>query len=250
MSFLVSIIVPCYNAENTIAQTIESVLRQTYLKWEMIIIDDCSTDSSAFIIKGYEKKDSRIIYLRTNSPSGSPSLPRNVGIEAAKGRYIAFLDSDDMWLPHKLEEQVNFLNDAEIAIVFSDYEKINMEGHRTFRIVKAPLLVNYSLLLKGNCIGCLTAMYDSEKVGKIGFENVGHEDFVLWLSILKKGFKARNTGTVTALYRVGKHSVSSNKLKVLSWQWNILRRVEKLPLYKSCYFYIHYAVRALLKSLK
>ena len=104
---LISIIVPCYNSERYIVQSIESVIMQTFQQWEMIIVDDCSTDNSADIIKKYEAKDFRIRYLKTNEPSGSPSIPRNIGIREARGRYIAFLDSDDIWLPKKLEEQLN-----------------------------------------------------------------------------------------------------------------------------------------------
>ena len=246
----VSIITPCYNAESFISQTIESVLSQTYSNWEMIIVDDCSKDGSANIINNYVQSDSRIKYLKTEKPSGSPAFPRNVGIEVARGRYIAFLDSDDIWLPNKLKEQLNVINQEDVAVVFSNYEKMDSEGGRNARIIIAPTVVDYFMLLKGNCIGCLTAMYDTEKVGKHFFKRIGHEDYLMWLSILKKGFKAQNTNTVTALYRVGNQSVSSNKLKILSWQWIILRNEEKLGLVKSSYFYLHYAVKAFFKAIK
>jgi teichuronic acid biosynthesis glycosyltransferase TuaG len=153
-------------------------------------------------------------------------------------------------LPEKLKEQIKFINKPDIAIVFSNYEKINEAGKRAAREIIAPPLVDYYQLLKGNCIGCLTVLYDTDKVGKMYFKNVRHEDCVLWLSILKKGYKAQNTNTVTALYRVGSHSISSNKVKLLLWQWNILRKEEELSFYKAFYYYIHYAIRAFLKSLK
>lgn len=250
MDPLVSIITPCYNSESFIALTIKSVLAQTFSQWEMLVIDDCSTDRSSVIVKAYEAKDSRIKYLKTDQPSHSPTHPRNMGIQAAKGRYIAFLDSDDMWLPNKLEEQLKISDSSEVAILFSNYEKMNKEGTRSGRKVIAPPHVDYFRLLKGNCIGCLTAMYDTAKVGKMFFKNVGHEDCVLWLEILKKGYKAQNTNTIAALYRVGNLSVSSNKLKILSWQWNILRNEECLPICKALYLYAHYAMRAFLKIMK
>jgi hypothetical protein len=247
---LVSVISPCYNAESTISQTIESLLCQTFGDWEMIIVDDCSTDMSSVIIENYVKRDCRIRYLKTDRCSGSPALPRNLGISEAKGRYIAFLDSDDMWLPEKLKNQLNIITQPEIAIVFSNYEKIGWDSKCCGREIIAPSIVDYLLLLKGNCIGCLTAMYDTVKVGKVFFKKIGHEDYAMWLSILKSGYKARNTDTVAALYRVGGHSISSNKLKTMLWQWSILRNEEQLPIFKAAYYFIHYMVRALKKTIK
>ena len=244
----VSIITPCYNASVYISQAILSVLSQTYPNWELIIVDDCSTDNSVDIIQNYARKDDRIKYFRTDKSSGSPTLPRNIGIEHAKGRYIAFLDSDDAWLPDKLEKQVKLFDDERVAIVFSDYEKMSEEGERNHRVVKAPHEVDYKHLLRGNVIGCLTAIYDTAKVGKMFFMQHTHEDYILWLSILKKGFVAVNTGTVEALYRVRRNSVSSNKLKVLSWQWDIYRNIEKTSLLKAMYYFAHYAYKAYRKA--
>ena len=132
----------------------------------------------------------------------------------------------------------------------SNYEKVNLDGERSGREIIAPCEVDYHLLLKGNCIGCLTAMYDSALTGKIFFKEIGHEDYVCWLSILKQGYKAQNTNTVTALYRVSDHSVSSNKLKAMRWQWNILRNEMDLPVYKAVYYFIHYAIRAFAKAMR
>ena len=136
------------------------------------------------------------------------------------------------------------------GIVYSNYEKIHEDGERGQRIVTVPPQVSYMELLKGNVIGNLTGIYDTEKVGKVYCSKIHHEDYVLWLSILKKGFVARNTNVVHALYRVRKQSVSANKLAVISWQWNIYRNVEKIGFLKACYYFIHYAWRALLKSKK
>lgn len=250
MNSIVSIITPCYNASSYISFTIESALKQTYPNWELIIVDDCSTDNSSDIIKQFISGDTRIKYFKTDNPSGSPVLPRNIGIEKATGRYIAFLDSDDIWLPTKLEEQLKLFKDDKTAVAFSNYEKMNEAGDRNQRIIIAPKETNYHNLLKGNVIGNLTGIYDTEKVGKVYCQDIRHEDYVLWLSILKKGYLAKNTNTVTALYRVRENSVSSNKLKILSWQWNILRNVEKISLPKAIYYYINYAIRAFLKAIK
>lgn len=247
---MVSIITPCYNASQYISYTIDSVLKQTYPNWELIIVDDCSTDNSSDIIKQFISGDTRIKYFKTDNPSGSPVLPRNIGIEKATGRYIAFLDSDDIWLPTKLEEQLKLFKDDKTAVAFSNYEKMNEAGDRNQRIIIAPKETNYHNLLKGNVIGNLTGIYDTEKVGKVYCQDIRHEDYVLWLSILKKGYIAKNTNTVTALYRVRENSVSSNKLRILSWQWNILRNVEKISLPKAIYYYINYAIRAFLKAIK
>lgn len=244
----ISIITPCYNAELYISQAIQSVLAQTYSDWELIIVDDGSKDKTASIIRQFAEQDNRIKYFKTERPSGSPTLPRNIGVEHAQGRYIAFLDSDDAWMPNKLEKQLKLFEDEQTAIVFSDYEKMSEDGKRNNRIVKAPREVDYKHLLRSNVIGCLTAIYDTEKVGKMFFPHHAHEDYILWLSILKKGYMARNTGTVEALYRVRLSSVSSNKIRVLSWQWDIYRNVEKVGLLKSVYYFIHYAYKAYRKS--
>ena len=140
--------------------------------------------------------------------------------------------------------------DADTAIVYSNYEKINEDGERGQRIVTVPPQVSYMELLKGNVIGNLTGIYDTEKVGKVYCSKIHHEDYVLWLSILRKGYIAKNTNTVHALYRVRKQSVSANKLTVISWQWHIYRNVEKIGFFSTCYYFAHYAWYALLKSKK
>lgn len=247
---LVSIIMPCYNAGAYIAQAIESVLSQTYANWELLICDDCSTDNSSAIIRQYVDADARIRYFKTQKPSGSPVMPRNIAIKEANGDVIAFLDSDDVWLPTKLERQIPLLCNEDTAIVFSNYEKINMQGVRENRVVKAPSFTNYNNLLKGCVIGNLTGIYDVSKVGKIYCERVHHEDYLLWLTILKKGYVARNTNTLEALYRVCSNSVSANKLKTIGWQWNILYNIERLPLFRAIYCFLNYAVKGFVKSLK
>lgn len=246
----VSIIMPMYNSERFIREAIDSVLAQTYTDWELLVVDDGSTDNSTSIVKEYADKDHRIRLLFNNRHIGIPSAPRNMGVSNAKGRYIAFLDSDDMWLPRKLEHQIPLFKNQNVVIVYSNYEKMNEQGERTNRIIIAPEHSSYNALLRGNVIGNLTGIYDKAKIENVVIEDIHHEDYVMWLTILKQGKIAQNTNTTEAVYRVMSNSVSSNKTKVLRWQWAVYREHEKLSLCKSCYYFVHYAVRALYKALK
>jgi glycosyltransferase involved in cell wall biosynthesis len=247
---LVSIITPNYNCAPYIAQAIQSVRAQSFQDWEMIVADDCSTDGSAIIVQDYARKDRRIRFIQTPSHSGSPRLPRNLALEKAGGRYIAFLDSDDLWLPGKLENQLALFGGDKTAIVFSNYEKISGDGRRTGRVVRAPPTLSYRSLLRSNYIGNLTAVYDAEKAGKVCFRYPHHEDYVLWLEILERGFVAENTNTVEALYRVRSGSVSAGKGKAVKWQWDIYRRRLKLSRLASVYFFCSYLVNGVLKYIK
>lgn len=247
---LLSIIMPCYNAAQFISESINSVLSQTYQNWELLICDDCSTDGSLGIIKSYCKKDKRVKLFQTESTSGSPVIPRNICIEHAKGRFIAFLDADDIWLPFKIENQIPLFEENNVAIVFSDYEKIDEKGEKQNRIVTAPEIVSYENELCGNKIGNLTAIYDVLKVGKVFQKQIGHEDYLMWLIILKNGFIAKNTCSVMALYRQSDKSLSGNKIQAFKWTWNIFRNELKLPFMISLIQFLKYAIYGMLKFLK
>jgi glycosyltransferase involved in cell wall biosynthesis len=247
---LVSIITACYNGVQFIEQAIKSVLAQSYPNWEMIIVDDCSVDNSVEIISSYQKKDRRIRLYQTGICSGSPIEPRNIGIEKASGQFIAFLDSDDIWLPNKLENQIKLFDDKNVGIVYSNYEKISESGVRNNRTVKAQAVITYEGLLRSNCIGCLTAIYNVAMVGKVYFEQFHHEDYVLWLTILRTRCIAKNTNTIEALYRIRKKSISSNKFIALSWTWKIYRDFLKLSFSQSIYYIVLYFFMGLLKYLK
>lgn len=246
---LVSIIMPLHNSAKFMKEAIESVLAQTYSNWELLIIDDASVDDSLQIAKKYEEIDPRIQVLVNKQSIGIPSVPRNIGIKAAKGRFIAFLDSDDIYFPHKLEQQLPHFNNNKIAVVYANYEKMEEDGTRSNRIVHAPSKINYKALLKGNVITMPAGMYDREKVGTIFLKDKHHEDYIMWLEILNRGFEAISTGTTVAAVRVRSSSVSSNKLKTICWQWNVYRDVEKLPLIQSSYYFVHYAIKAIRKSI-
>lgn len=250
MKDIVSIIIPCYNSAHFICETIESVLGQTYSNWEMIIVDDFSTDNTEEIVKTYVAQEHRIRFIRLEKNSGSATEPRNRGIQEAKGRFIAFLDSDDIWKPEKLEKQLPLFDNPKVAIVYSDYEKIDEASKYAGRRIYASESRTYRQLLLGNVIGCSTVIYDAEKMGKHYFISAGHEDYILWLSILKKGFLAINTQSCLAEYRVRTHSLSSNKLKASLWVWNIYVNIEKLGYLRSIYYFTNYAIRSFGKYLK
>lgn len=249
MSELISIITPCYNAEKFIRETIESVIAQTYSNWEMIIVDDCSRDNSVQIINEYVSTDSRIRYFKTDKPSGSPTLPRNIGIQNAKGRYVSFLDADDIYCPTKLENQLKCFTD-NVGIVFSNYEKMKYDGTRDHRIIVAPRVITYRKLLQSGYFGCGTMMYDSSKTGLRQFRYVGQEDYVFALEILKKGFIAVNTNTCEAFYRIVENSRSAQKLEMAKRQWRVLRSVENLSFIKASYYFCHYAIKGIMKFIK
>lgn len=248
---LVSIILPMYNGELYVRQAIDSVLTQTYPNWELILVDDKSTDLSFSIAKKFENDDSRINVYQLLNNSGSASAPRNYGIEKANGEFIAFLDADDKWAPEKLQLQVNLARENDASIVYSYYEKIDCLGNSGNRVIKAPLTVSYEKLLYGNVIGCLTAMYSVKKLGKLYFKQIKHEDFALWLSALKKNNDiAYCVPKVLAYYRVGKESLSSNKWKAIFWTWHIYRKEENLNLLNASLVFISYAFKSFVKYIK
>ena len=245
---LVSIITPMYNSEKYIGQTIESVLNQTYQEWEMLIIDDCSNDNSPNIVKEYVQIDNRIRYIRVKENKGV-SNARNIGLQQAKGRFIAFLDSDDIWNYSKLENQIDFMIEKNCTITFTSYELIDEDSNKLGKEIKVPSEVRYNDLLKGNILGCLTVIIDKSKIDfDIEMSGARHEDYILWLSILKKGHIAYGIDKILAKYRKSSTSLSGNKVKSAIWTWNVYRNVENLSLYKSMYYFINYIINGIKKS--
>ncbi|MDD9821205.1 MAG: glycosyltransferase family 2 protein [Nitrospira sp.] len=180
---LVSVITPCYNAERFIAATIDSVLAQSVADWEMIVADDGSTDASPAIVASYATRDSRITLVTLNRHSGA-SHARNTAIQQARGRYLAFLDSDDLWLPDKLAKQLAFMTDHDLAFSYGSYQLIDTEGHSLGTFVTEPS-ITYASLLKTCSVGCLTAMYDTRKLGKLYLPDIEQrQDYVLWHCIV------------------------------------------------------------------
>lgn len=247
---LISIITPMYNSEKFIKETIESVIRQTYTNWEMIIVDDFSSDKCSEIVKSFTEKDKRIKYIRNEFNKGIAES-RNIAISNSSGRFIAFLDSDDIWNKDKLEIQINTMIEKNLAMSFTAYELIDGDSKEINKVIyNKKSIISYNHQLKGNCIGCLTVMLDRSKINfDISFKNVKHEDYVLWLDILKNGYVAYYIDMNLAKYRKLNKSASSNKLKSALWTWNIYRKIEKLSIYESIFYFIHYSYKSIKKAI-
>jgi teichuronic acid biosynthesis glycosyltransferase TuaG len=243
---LVSIITPSWNVERLIGETILSVQAQTLGDWELLIADDCSTDNTPAVIESYSAKDARVKLIR-QPRNGGPALARQAAIEQAQGRFIAFLDSDDLWLPAKLERQVAFARQHRAALSFTAFRRINEGGSITGRLITVPDSLTYDQLLKNTSIATLTALVDRDIAGNIAMKNEGYDDFCLWLSILKAGHVAWGLNEDLARYRVRGVSVSSRRMRAAGWVWHIYRNVERLSLLKSVWCFAHWAARAWLK---
>ena len=231
---LVSVIIPAYNCERFISETIESVIAQTYPDWEMVIIDDKSTDRTEEIIESYARKDGRIRFYRNESNIGAAET-RNKGMELAEGEFMAFLDSDDLWAPKKLEKQIDFMRKNDHAFTCTSYEHISEEGEKTGRVFSPRQKANYRQVVLYNSVGNLTVVYNVKKLGKFTAPNVfAREDYGLWLSILKKEDYIWGLPEVLAYYRIRKASCSRNKFRMVKYQWILLHDVERLGFFRSC----------------
>ena len=246
---LVSIVTPVYNAEKFIKETIDSVISQTYKNWEMILVDDCSSDSSAEIIDEYVKSDSRIKYMKNAENSGA-AVSRNTGIEAANGQYIAFVDSDDVWESEKLEKQLEFMKENRYGFTFTSYRYVMEDGSVTDKTARAIEKINYNGLLKNTVIGCSTVVIDKKITGDFRMPLLRRgQDTATWLQILKKIDYAYGLDIPLVKYRKVSNSISSNKFKALKRTWNIYRNVEHLGLIKSCYVFCCYAFNAVMRRI-
>lgn len=239
---LVSIITPTYNCAKFIGVTIESVLNQTYQNFEMIIVDDASKDNTEEVVKSF--KDKRIKYIRLSKNSG-PAVARNRAMEEAKGKYMAFLDSDDLWKREKLEKQINFIKKNKYKIICSDYEQIDEEGNKLNKIIPCKKKVNYNGILLSCPVGNSTVFYDVSKLGKFKVPNIRkRNDDALWLQILKKEEYMYGQKEVLMEYRIRQNSVSSNKLSLIKYHWQLYREIEHLSVIRSVF---HIAVWGFIK---
>ena len=246
---LVSIITPVYNAEMFLSDTIKSVQNQTYKNWEMLLVDDCSKDNSAQIIKEFQKYDDRIKYIKLEKNSGA-SVSRNTGIKNAKGRFIAFVDSDDIWKPEKLEVQVKYMLENNLGFTFTSYRYMKEDGELTNKVAKAPSKINYNGLLKNTIIGCSTVVIDTDIVEAFEMPLVRRgQDTATWLQILRKEKYAYGIDKDLVYYRLVGESLSSNKIIALKRTWNTYRNVEKLGLIKSSYVFCFYVFNAIKKRI-
>ncbi|PMR73045.1 glycosyltransferase family 2 protein [Billgrantia endophytica] len=242
----VSVITPAYNAEDSIACVIESVVAQTCPVVEHIIIDDGSADGTADLIKGFAKQYPHIRYI--HQPQQGAGVARNTGIEAVRGRYIAFLDSDDLWLPGKLEAQIGFMQREQVAFSYGDYEIRSRNDDSHLAHYRAPEWVDYAMLLRGCPIGCLTVAYDQEALGKHYMPHVRRgQDWGLWLALARHAGPARKYPGVHAVYRSGGASLSANKLAKLRDVYTIYREQERLGRVRSSWYLARHALSAVTK---
>ncbi|EOX4846101.1 glycosyltransferase [Vibrio alginolyticus] len=241
---LVSIIMPSYNSQNTIEESILSVLSQTYCDWELIIVDDRSTDNTWDIISYYASRYENIQAYR-NSENVGAGASRNTAIDKAKGRFIAFLDSDDLWMEEKLSEQIAFMLTYGYVFTYTYYRRFT--GDKYLNVVSAPEYTTYKKLMYSNVIGCLTAVYDVNALGKRYMPLIRkRQDMGLWLDILKDTPRAYCVPQVLAKYRMDS-GMTSNKLSVLSYQWSFYRKVIGLSFFRSIYTFTIYAIRGTIK---
>lgn len=241
---LVSIIVPVYNAEEFINDTIKTVQDQTYKNWELIMIDDCSTDRSTEQILKYKSDKIKLIKLKKNSGA---AICRNTGIKEAKGRYIAFLDADDLWKKEKLEVQLEFMKEKKCAFSFTGYEFADKDGVGNGKIVKVPEKINYKQALKNTTIWTSTVMFNMNKLKKedIYMPDVKRgQDTATWWKVLKTGVEAYGLNKNLSIYRRSTGTLSSNKFKALKRTWDLYRNVERLNIFYSLYNFLWYCFNA------
>jgi hypothetical protein len=242
----VSVVMPVYNAEPTLAKAIESVLAQTHREIELLVVDDGSSDGSWAIVEDYARRDPRVRPIGPRKNGGVASA-RNAALEAATGSYVAFLDSDDGWHPEKLETQLDTLRRTGAKVTYAAYRRVD-EGGRDLSLVEPPDSLRYDDLLESNYIGHLTGLYRSD-IGEFRFLRMGHEDYAFWLAVLRAAggaVKARHSQPL-AYYTVRRGSLSSGKLRAARWQWRIYRDVAGLGRLAAARYMLHYVYHALAK---
>lgn len=241
---IVSVITPAYNAEKYIAETIKSVQGQSFGQWELIVVDDASSDATVQIVQKFVEQDERI-KLFANPENIGQGLTRNKAIEIAQGRYIAFLDSDDVWAPSKLEKQVSALQLTGAAMSHTSYDFIDGSGNQIKGVLEvSPNPIDYNHLLQRTEIGCLTAIYDTELVGKRYMPDLPRsQDYALWLDILYDSNVSVPIQEVLAHYRVHGENISKNKWVKVPYHWKVIRSQKNMTLPKSVYLTGIWAIR-------
>ena len=252
MSELVSIIVPVYNVEKVIKETMDSVLAQTYPHWELLLVEDCSKDNSAGAIMDYiaEKGDNRIRLIRQPSNQGA-ARARNRGLNQARGRYISYLDADDLWVPEKLEKQLKLMEQKDAAFSFTGYEFADEKGIGLGKIVRVPETLSYTQALSNTTIFTTTVMFDTQKIPKdlLEMPEIKSEDTALWWRVLRTGYVAYGLDENLARYRRAGRTLSSNKLEAIRRIWNLYRKAEGLSLIRSMWHFCFWAVRAVWRRI-
>ena len=246
---LISIVIPVHNAEKYIGKTIESVKAQTYTNWEILLVDDCSSDNSVEVITPY-LEDDRISLIK-NSENLKAAKSRNRGIEAAKGQLLAFLDADDIWDKDKLQREAEFIKTKDCAFAYTSYEFGDEEAKGTGKYVKVLPVLDYKKALSRTIIFTSTVMFNLEKISKeeIMMPDVPSEDTATWWKILKKGYRAYGLDESLTIYRRPEKSLSSNKLVAIKRIWFLYRKVEKLGFFSSAFNFVFWAFRATFRRL-
>ncbi len=243
---LVSIIMPAFRAEGVISETIKSVIAQTHANWEMLIAEDCSPDNTREVIRQWTLADPRIRLIALDQ-NGGPAMARNAALERATGRWIAFLDSDDLWLPQKIERTIAHALEHNAALSFTGFRRISADGKNIGRYVGVPHTLSYRELLGNTAIATSTVMLDRNITGDIRMNKTYYDDFDCWLRILKPGYLAHGLDENLMHYRMMTQSVSRNKRNSATKVWRAYRDLEQLSLPASCWYFTNYAVRGLLK---
>lgn len=245
---LVSIITPAYRCADVVDETIKSVIAQTYPNWEMLLAEDCSPDNTREVVERWAELDPRIKLIKLDR-NGGPALARNAALEHAQGRWIAFLDSDDLWVPQKLEQCLAFARERDAAFVFTGFRRIPSAGGDPGRYIGAPATLNYRQLLGNTAIATSTVMLDIARTGQIRMRKTYYDDFDCWLQVLKKGITAHGLNADLMRYRMMEKSVSRNKRKSALKVWRAYRDLEGLSIPMSVWYFTQYAVRGVLKYL-
>jgi len=247
MNALVSIITPSYNSAKFIAETIQSVQNQTYSNWEMIIVDDGSSDETETVARSIIQNDKRIQFYKLSQNFG-PAVARNTSIEKASGDYMTFIDADDIWFPTFIENNIKIINETGIPFVFSSYRRANEELEFVYSDFIVPQKVSYTDILKSNSISCLTAFLDIKKLGKKYMPLIRkRQDMGLWLNYLKVIPFAHGIQETQAIYRIRENSLSRKKSYLIKYQWQFYREVEKLNVFQSVYYMLHWMYRGFMK---
>lgn len=243
---LVSIITPAYNAEKLVQATIDSALAQTFSDWEMLIVDDCSRDGTCQVVQHASDRDGRVRLLKHTANQG-PAGARDTAIQEARGRFIAFLDSDDLWLPSKLERQLAFMSSNKTPLSFTQFRRMSASGDIVGRLIFVPDTLTYTHLLKNTAIATSTVIVDRELVGRFRMPRTYYDDYALWLQLLRPGHIARGLQEDLMRYRVMNRSVSRNKFRSAAMVWEVYRNVERLSIPKSLWCFANYATRGAFK---
>lgn len=244
-SGLVSIITPMYNSAAFVGETIQSVLAQTYSRWELLIVDDCSSDNSTSIVREFAALDPRIRLLSNEKNSGT-AVTRNHGLREAQGSYIAFLDSDDLWMPEKLEYQLATMKKDGVALSCTAYNMIDESG-QILKPITPPHRITFDTMLRTNYIACSTAVVARDVIGEQTFRDMKWEDYVFWLETLGKCKIAVGIDRILMQYRVRRNAYSANKFRNLGYQWKVYRDFLKFSPGRAAYFMFHYILNGIYK---